>query len=69
VAAPAFDHDLSLLERVEDLAIKQLVSEPGIEALDKPVLPGTAWSDISRLRSDGSDPLLDGFRDELRAII
>jgi len=34
VPAPAFNHDLSLAERVKNLPVQQLVSEPGIEALD-----------------------------------
>jgi len=69
VPSPAFDHDLRLLERIEDLAIEQLVPEPGIEALDEAVLPRTAWSDVSGLGSDSGDPLLDGLGDKLRAIV
>ena len=40
------DHDLRLLERVEDLAVEQLVSELAVEALDVAVLPGTARLDV-----------------------
>ena len=69
VPPPAFDHDLRLLERIEDLPIEQLVPKPGIEAFDEAVLPRTARSDVSRLRSDSRDPLLDRLRDELRAIV
>ena len=68
VPPPALDHDLCLLERIEDLTIEQLIPEPGIEALDEAVLPRTARSDLSRLRSDGGDPLLNSFRDEFGAI-
>src|ERR671913_962504 len=32
VAPPALDHDLCLAQAVEDLAIEQLVAEPGVEA-------------------------------------
>jgi hypothetical protein len=32
MAPPAFDHDLCLFERVEDLAVEQLIAKPGIEA-------------------------------------
>jgi hypothetical protein len=42
VAPPAFERDTRLLERVEDLAVEQLVAQPGIEALDEAVLPRTA---------------------------
>jgi len=40
VASPLLDDDLGLLQGIEDYAVKQFVSEPGIEALDKAVLPG-----------------------------
>jgi hypothetical protein len=50
MAPPAFDHNLSLLERVEDLAIEKLVSELGIEALAIAVLPWTSRLDVSRFR-------------------
>jgi hypothetical protein len=69
VAVPAFDHDPSFLERGENLAIEPFIAKPGIDGLDSPALPGTAWSDINRIRANGSDPLLDGLRGELRAII
>jgi hypothetical protein len=69
VPPPAFDHDLRLFQRIEDFAIEQFVPESGIEALDEPVLPRTAWSDVSCLRSNSGDPLLDGFGDELCAIV
>lgn len=65
--SPAFDHDLRLLERIEDLAIEQFISKPRIEALNEAVLPRAAWSDVSGLGPDSSDPFLDGFGDELRA--
>ena len=69
VAPPTFDHDLRLLERIEDLAIKQLVSKPGVEALDEPVLPRASWSDVRRLRPNRRNPFLDGLGDELRAVV
>lgn len=33
-AAPAFDHDAGLRERVEDLAIEKFITNAGVEALD-----------------------------------
>jgi hypothetical protein len=39
VLAPAFDQDLGLPERVEDLAVEQLVPELGVEAFDIAILP------------------------------
>src|SRR5215204_3038692 len=59
--APALDDDPRLVESVEDLAVEQLVPEPGIEALDIAILPGAAWSDVGGLGSDRRDPLLDGL--------
>ncbi len=45
VATPAFDQDLSLAQRGEDLAIEQLIAETGVEAFAVavfPALPGRA---------------------------
>src|SRR5712672_2988312 len=46
VTPPAFDDDLRFPQRVEDLAIEQLVAQPGIKTLDEPVLPRTARRDV-----------------------
>src|SRR3954462_11849879 len=67
VTPPALDDDLRLAKDVEDLAIEQLVPEPGSEALDVPVPPGAARSHLVGFGSDTPDPLLDGFGDELRS--
>ena len=67
--APALDDDLRLAQRVEDLAVEQLVAEPGIEALDIAILPGAARRDVGGLGPDRRDPLLDGLGDELRAVV
>src|SRR3981081_3099160 len=69
VTTPAFDDDLRFPQRVEDLAIEQLVAQPGIKTLDEPVLPRTARRDVGGLCSDGADPLLHRLGNELRAII
>ena len=42
VAPPAFDHDPGLVERVEDLAVEQLVAQAGVEAFDIAILPRAA---------------------------
>jgi len=39
VVPPAFDQDLGFSQRVEDLAVEQLISEAGIEALTIAVFP------------------------------
>src|SRR5947208_3555592 len=49
VAPPALDHDLSFLQRIEDLSLQQLVAQAGVEALDVAVLQGTAGRDVGRL--------------------
>lgn len=69
VTTPAFDDDLRLAQCVEDLAIEQFVAQPGVKALDKPVLPRTAWRDVGGLCSDSADPLLHRLGNKLRAII
>lgn len=67
--APALDDDLSLAERVENLPVEQLVSEPGIKALDVAVLPRAARRDVGRLRPNSGNPRLNRLSDELRAIV
>src|ERR1043166_1037250 len=59
VTAPAFDDDLGFAQRVEDLAVEQLVAQARVEAFDEAVLPwenGFIKSFNARLR----DELLDG---------
>ena len=46
VASPALDHDLSLLQRVEDLPVQQLVAQAGVETLDEGVLGRLARCDV-----------------------
>jgi hypothetical protein len=31
MTSPAFDHDPSFVERVEDFAVEQLIAQPGVE--------------------------------------
>src|SRR5918993_5315150 len=69
VAPPALDHDLCLAQAVEDLAIEQLVPEPGVEALDEAVLPRAARGDVGGLGTHGRDPFLDGLGHELRSVV
>src|SRR5918993_837567 len=69
MTAPALDDNLRLAESVEDLAVEQLVPEPGIEALDIAILPRPAGRDVGGLGPDRRDPLLDGLGDELRAVV
>ena len=69
VAPPFFDDDLGFAQRVEDLAVQQLVAEPAVEALTIAVLPGAARFDKCGLGAHGIDPFPDGLGDELGPII
>ena len=66
---PALDHDLRLSERVEDLAIEQFITQAGVEALDKAVLPWAAWFDVGGPGANGCDPVLHSFGDELGSVV
>src|ERR671912_1193787 len=69
VPAPCLDDDLGLLERVEDLAVEQLVPEFRVKALDVAVLPWAAWGDIDGLCAYSRDPALDCLAGELGPIV
>ena len=51
VVDPTGEHDPGLGERVELLAVEELVSCAGVERFDKAVLPRRAWVDVMKLRS------------------
>jgi len=65
VAAPVFDHDPGLLERVEALAVEQLITQLAVESVAIAILPWTTRFDVSGLGSDGGDPILEHLGDEL----
>ena len=67
LAAPGFDQNLGLLQGVEDLAVEEFVPQPGIEAFDIAVLPGTARRDVGGLGTHRGDPRLHRLGDEFRA--
>lgn len=67
-AAPAFHDDPSFGERVENLAVKQLIPDAGIEAFDVAILPRAPRLDVGGPSSNGGDPVLNRLRNELRAI-
>jgi len=69
VPPPTLDDDLGFTQRIEDLTVKKLVAQARIEALDEPVLPRAARGDVGGLRTNGTDPFLHRFGDELRAIV
>src|ERR687894_2362228 len=69
VPAPTLDDDLGFLERIEDLAVEQLVAELRVKALDKAVLPWAAWGDIDGLCAYSRDPGLNPLGHELGAVV
>ena len=69
VSPPLFDDDLSLLQGVEHLPIKQFVPEAGIEGLAVSVLPRRAGFNVGGFGTDSLDPVPDGPGHELRSIV
>ena len=69
VPPPAFEDDLRLAQAVEDLAIQQLVTEPGIEALHIAIFPRAARGDVGHLGPDRGDPALHCLGHELWAVV
>lgn len=51
VVPPLFDQHLCLPERVEDLAIEQLIPKLAVDAHVVPVLPRRARLDVERLHA------------------
>ena len=66
--APDVAEDLGLKERVEELAVQELIAEPGVEGLGEAVLPGGSRLDEDRRRAVESVPVTQGVRDELRPV-
>ena len=69
VPSPGFDQDTGFGQRVEDLAVEQLVAHRPVEGLAIAVLPRAAGCDVERLHTDPRQPLLDGRGDKFRAIV
>lgn len=69
MASPALDHDLGLLQRIEDFSVQQLVAQAGVETLDVAVLPWAAGRDVGCLGTDGGDPILHGLGNELGTVV
>ena len=69
VAPPRLDQHSGLGEAVEDLSVKQLVTQRAIEALVVAVLPWRAWRDVERVHADLPKPFLDCGGDELAAVV
>lgn len=68
-STPPFDAGLSLLQRIEDFAIEQIIPHLAIEALDVTVLPGAARLDKQRPDRQPAQPLAHPPSGELGAIV
>jgi hypothetical protein len=68
MASPALNDDPRFLERIEDFTIEQFIAQTRVEALDEAILPRAAGRNVSRLRADGIDPVLDRSGDELGSL-
>jgi hypothetical protein len=69
VTAPAFDHQIGFAQTVEDLAIQQLVAQPGIERLRIAIFSWATRSDVGGLATDRRNPALHRLGHELGAIV
>ncbi len=69
LSAPAFDQDLRLPKRVENLEVQELVSELSVERLHVAVLPGTSGLDEKRSYLDALEPISSSVGRELRAVV
>ena len=66
---PLFDHDLRLLQRIEDLSVQALVPQLAVEALAVAVLSRTARCDVQRLGADRRQPRPQLLGAEFGAIV
>jgi hypothetical protein len=69
VPSPGLDHNLGLVERVEDLPVEQLVTQFSVEGFAIAILSGTARLDIGGLGSNGRNPFPKCRCHELGAVI
>ena len=69
MAPPRLDQDLRLLQRIEDLAVEQLVAELRVEALDIAVLPRAPRLDEGRFHAEIAQPLLHSHGGEFWAVV
>ena len=67
--SPVFDNHASLCKGAEELAVKALVTQLVVKALDVSVLPRRAAFNVLGLHSGYFKPLLDATCDELRTIV
>ena len=69
VHPPAIHNVPSLGQAQEQLAVEAFIPQFAVEALDVPVLPRASWFDEQRSDLFTPQPLLHGFRGELRSVV
>ena len=69
MATPSLDQGFGLTQIEEYLPRQQLIPKLGIETLAVSVFPWATRLDIERLHTDPSQPLAQGRRDELGAVV
>lgn len=69
VLPPSLDQYLCVAQRVEDLAIEQLIAQLPVECLTVPALPRTAGFDVQNFSADSGKPCSQRFGDYLGAIV
>ena len=65
---PASDDDLSVPQRVEDLAVEQFVLQARIKTFGKAVLPRAAWRDVGGLPRRFVQELAEAFGRDRRVM-
>jgi hypothetical protein len=69
VLPPSFNQNLGFAKCVDNYAIEQFVSEPGIEAFPISVFPRRSCGDERGFRTDGPNPSPHIFGDNLGVIV
>ena len=69
VAPPCFDGFAGVGEAAEEMLIEAFISQPAVEAFDKPVLHGLAWLNVMPLNTALFLRVKDGVRRQLRAVV
>jgi hypothetical protein len=69
VVPPSFDQNLGFAQCVEDFAIEQFVSEPGIEGFTIAVFSRRSLGDKRGFRTDGPNPSPHILGDKFDAIV
>src|SRR5271156_907952 len=66
---PPLRQNLCLLQRIEDFAVQELISQLSVETFTVPVLPRTPRLDVQRLGAHFPQPLPQLLGNELRPIV